>query len=293
MRALSPAFADHLASGATTLASCWKLTRRDGVVLGFTDHDRNVTFDGVTYEATAGFSATDVKSSVGLSVDNLDIAAALSSDHLDELHLAAGLYDDASVEIWRVNWSDPSQRILERKGSIGEVRRSGSHFSAEIRGLAHYLNQPTGRLYQFTCDADLGDGRCTVALPAITATATVSAVESDRRMTVSGISAFEGDWFSRGTFQFTSGANTGVRGEVRRHVKKASDDHLEFWQALPIAAMPTDTITLTAGCDKTFATCRAKFANGLNFRGFPHIPGNSFVTSVARQSDPNDGSTLR
>lgn len=293
MRTLSPALAAHLASGATTLCSCWKLTRRDGVVLGFTDHDRDLAFDGVTYVATAGFTASDIKSSIGLSVDNLDVAAALSSDRLDELHLAAGLYDDASVEIWRVDWADPSQRLLERKGSIGEVRRSGAHFSAEIRGLAHYLNQPKGRLYQFTCDADLGDTACRVSLPAFTATATISDVIDDKILVVSGLDAFDTEWFSRGTATFSTGSLAGTRSEIRRHSRATAGDRLELWQRLPSLPAVGDTLSIVAGCDKTFATCREKFANGLNFRGFPHIPGNSFVTSVARQGDANTGTAIR
>jgi hypothetical protein len=36
----------------------------------------------------------------------------------------------------------------------------------------------------------------------------------------------------------------------------------------------------------------AKFANGLNFRGFPHIPGNDFVLSYARAGNDNDGSAV-
>ena len=293
MRTLSPALAAHLASGATTLCSCWKLVRRDGTVLGFTDHDRDIAFDGVTYEATAGFTATDIKSSVGLSVDNLDVSSAFTSDRLDELHLASGLYDDATVEIWRVNWDDPTQRLLERKGSIGEVRRSGAHFSAEIRGLAHYLNQPKGRLYQFTCDADLGDARCTVALAGFTATATISGVLSEKRFAVSGLDTFDAEWFTRGTATFLTGALAGFKSEIRRHSKTAAAVRIELWQLPPSPPSPGDTLSIVAGCDKTFATCRTKFANGVNFRGFPHIPGNSFVTSVARQGDANDGSLLR
>jgi len=59
MKALSPDLAAHLASGATTLCWCWRVVRRDGVVLGFTDHDRALTFDGTTYEAASGFTASD------------------------------------------------------------------------------------------------------------------------------------------------------------------------------------------------------------------------------------------
>ena len=140
MKLLPPGLQTHLDSGATTLAWCWRLTRGDGTRLGFTDHDRDLAFDGTTFEAATGFTATEIKDAVGLSVDNLEVTSALRSDSLNEDHLAAGLYDDAAVEIWRVNWADTAQRVLMRKGSLGEVRRSGAAITAEVRGLAHYTN---------------------------------------------------------------------------------------------------------------------------------------------------------
>jgi uncharacterized phage protein (TIGR02218 family) len=112
MKILPAGLQAHLDSDATTLAWCWRLTRRDGVKLGFTDHDRDVAFDGTTFEAAAGFTASEITDSVGLSVDNLEVESALSSDRLSEDDLAAGLYDDARVEIFRVNWQAPEQRIL-------------------------------------------------------------------------------------------------------------------------------------------------------------------------------------
>ncbi len=123
MKALSPEFTAHLASGTTTLCWCWRIARRDGVVMGFTDHDKTLTFDGTTYEAASGFTASDIKDGLGLAVDNLEVSGALSSTTLTDADLAAGRYDDARVEIHRVNWSDTSQRVLMRSGSIGEVRR--------------------------------------------------------------------------------------------------------------------------------------------------------------------------
>src|SRR5437879_3349964 len=106
MKHLSPALQAHLDSGTTTLAWCWRLTRADGARLGFTDHDRDLAFDGTTFEAASGFTATDIKDAVGLSVDNLEVESALSSDSLNEDDLAAGLFDAGAIEIWRVNWAD-------------------------------------------------------------------------------------------------------------------------------------------------------------------------------------------
>ncbi len=101
---------------------------------------------------------------LNLAVDNLTVTGALSSASLNEDDLAAGLYDDAAIEIWRVNWADTRQRVLMRKGNLGQVTRGDAAFQAEMRGLAHVLNQPVGRAYGYACDADLGDARCTVDL---------------------------------------------------------------------------------------------------------------------------------
>jgi uncharacterized phage protein (TIGR02218 family) len=145
MKSLPPGLQDHLDSGATTLCWCWMIARRDGATQGFTDHDLPVAFDGVTCEAASGFTASEVQSTLGLAVDNLTVTGALSSATLNEHDLAAGLYDDAGIEIWRVNWASPDQRVLMRKGNLGQVSRGKTAFQAEVRGLAHRLNQPVGR----------------------------------------------------------------------------------------------------------------------------------------------------
>ena len=174
MKTLPPGLQDHLDSGTTTLCWCWKIARKDGVVQGFTDHDLALAFDAVSFEAASGFTASEVQSSLGLAVDNLAVAGALSSASLNESDLAAGLYDDAAIEIWRVNWSAPEQRVLMRKGNLGQVRRGRLAFEAEMRGLAHKLNQAVGRAYGYSCDADLGDARCTIDLSAFTASGVVA-----------------------------------------------------------------------------------------------------------------------
>ena len=285
MKTLSAEFAGHVASGATTLCWCWRLTRRDGVVKGFTDHDRNLAFDGTAFEAASGFTASDITDALGLSVDNLEVTGALSSAALSEGDLAAGRYDDARIEIFRVNWDDPGQRVLMRSGSIGEVRRTGSTFTAELRGLAHYLQQPKGRLLQLTCDADLGDGRCKVDLdnPAYRGSGAVSVIHSARRFTVGGLDAFDNGFFSRGLVTFTSGASTGLKCEVRSHTKSASSVVIELWTEAEGPPLAGDTFTVTAGCDKRVETCKARFGNVANFRGFPTMPGNKFLTAVGRR----------
>jgi uncharacterized phage protein (TIGR02218 family) len=288
MKLLPPALQSHLAGGTTTLAWCWRITRNDATRFGFTDHDRDLTFDGTTFEAASGFTASEIADSLGLSVDNLEVSSALRSGRLSEDDLAAGLYDDAAVEIWRVNWADTDQRVLMRTGSLGEVRRSGAAFTAEVRGLAHYLQQPKGRLYQSGCDADLGDARCAVDLdnPAFRGTGTVVAALSPRLVTASGLAAFAGGWFTRGLMTFTSGANAGRSQEVKRHALDGTVATIELWQPMALAIATADAFTVTAGCDKQLATCKARFANAANFRGFPHMPGPDYVLAVAKPGEP-------
>ena len=294
MKTLPAALQAHLDMGATTLAWCWKVERRDGVVLGFTDHDRDIVFDGVTFAAATGFTASEVVSSLGLSVDNLEVEGALAAAAITEADLGAGLYDGATVELWRVNWADASQRVLMRKGALGEVSRGELAFTAELRGLAHVLQQATGRTYQRLCDADLGDSRCGVDTdaPGFKGSGTVEAVSDDRILTVSGLSGFDSNWFSFGKLAWTSGDNAGRVAEVKGHAA-GSVVTLTLWQRAASAIEAGDGFTVTAGCDKTLATCRARFDNVANFRGFPHMPGNDRAFAyVVGESGENDGKSF-
>lgn len=257
--------------------------------MGFTDHDRDLVFNGVTFEAQAGFEASEIESSLGLSVDNLEASGALDSMQLDAEKLRAGDFDHATIEIWRVNWQDVAQRVLLRKGHLGEVTHGGTGFIAEVRGLSHLLNQTKGRVFQFGCDANLGDTRCKVNLetPAFRGLGSIVASEGNRRFTVAGFASFTAGWFSLGTLNWTSGLNAGRREEVKLH---GSSNIIELWQAASFAVAVGDGFTARAGCDKQFGTCRAKFFNGENFRGFPHLPGTDFVTTFAvREDQNNDG----
>ncbi len=216
---------------------------------------------------------------------------------LTETDLAAGLFDAAQIEIFRVNWADTSQRLLMVKGSLGEVRRGETAFTAELRSLAHYLSQDQGRTIQYACDATLGDARCTVDLTNVLfhGTGAVSIASTPYFFTATGLGAFATDWFAGGLLTWSTGTNAGRSMEVKRYqLLTGGTAEIELWRSMPEAVDVADTFAITAGCDKTFATCKAKFANTVNYRGFPHIPGNKYVLDYPTPGDPdNDGGSMQ
>jgi uncharacterized phage protein (TIGR02218 family) len=294
VKSLPPNLQAHLDSGTTTLAWCWRIARRDGVVLGFTDHDRSLTFGGTEFEPESGFAASEVRAGVDLAVDAQDAEGVLSSDRITETDILDGRWDDSEVEVWRVNWQEVSERVLMRRGAIGQIRRGRLAFVAEVRSLAHVLGQTVGRTFQATCDATLGDARCDVDLddPAFRGAGSATALVGDRGFTASGLGGFASGWFTLGTLDWASGANAGRRAEVAGHVRDAGTVTITLLEAPVRAIAEGEAFTIRAGCDKRIETCSAKFANVANFRGFPHIPGQDAVLRYARTGGGHEGEVL-
>lgn len=284
MKTISTEFAAHLDGEVTTLATCWRLERADGWTRGFTDHDRDLQFDGLVYTAATGFLPSAVKSGSDLSVDNFDVEGFLDDDALKPEDLTAGAFDGARIEIFLVNWADLSQgRIVLRKGWLGEVKRADSRFSAEIRGLANKLQQTQGILYSRLCRVDLGSQECGVDLGPLTDEHLIETVTSGDGFTID--TARPSGFFTFGTCISLSGANAGAATEILSHVNQA----IRLFTPMPRPVAVGDQVRLVAGCDKTPETCHARFGNILNFRGEPHIPGNDKVFSYPTQGGGGSG----
>jgi uncharacterized phage protein (TIGR02218 family) len=296
MKSIPSALQAKLDAGVTTLCRCFIVTRNDGVTQGFTDHDEDIVVNGVTCRAATGLVSSEATQQLGLAVNGSEIFGALSDASLTEADLAAGRYDAAAVEISLVDWSEPALNVRLAKGVLGEVRRAGNAFGAEVRGLAHRLNEESGRRFSRSCAADLGDARCGVDLndPAFRGEGTIDAVTAMSSFKAAGLDAFEAGWFDGGRLAFTSGANSGVAVEVKTHRRELGVVTLELWQAMPEPPANGDAFVVTAGCDKRFETCVARFDNAVNFRGFPHMPGNDFVIGYPVPGEPgHDGGSLQ
>ena len=217
MRELSEELVARIESGAATLCHVWLLRRADGLVMGFTDHDRDLKFAGVSCSAASGWTAGASDEATGLGAGSMAAAGGLDDAAVTDADIDAGLYDDAQVELWRVDWSRPDLCVLLQKVRLVRIRREGPVFIADLAGPMAALERVVGRTYGRDCDAVLGDARCGVDL-----------------------NDFPG-----------------------------------------------------ATCDRRWTTCVGQFSNGVNFQGFPDIPGDDFLMATPVEGGRNDGRSRR
>lgn len=282
MKTQSTALALHRAGGATTLAYCWKITRLDGVVFGFTSVDMDLIFAGQLYLAATGFTPSAMQQSADLSVPNLEVTGMLDSASITESDLLAGRWDGAAVEIFEVNYRDLSMgRMILRTGTIGNVSSGRVAFHAELRGLTQQLQQPVGSVYAAACDATFGDARCGINAIALQVAGTVSAVTS-RRVFSTALGQVA-DYFGAGFILWNTGQNAGLKMEVRDF----TGGGFALAQQMPFDISVGDTFTATPGCrHRRTEDCGAKWSNVVNFRGFPDLPQNDVVLGNAGSPVP-------
>ena len=277
MKSLSTQLQAHYALPTTTLARCWKCTRTDGTVLGFTSHDVDIVFSGVTYAAATGFTPSAIQGALDMSVANLEVTGILNSASITEADLLAGKWDGCAVEIFEVNYADLSMgRMLLPGGKIGNVSAGRVGWRAELRGVAQALQQPVGGFYTKTCTASLGDAKCTINIAALSVSSTVTTVASRTSFgTALGQAA---DYFGGGVVTWVTGLNAGAKMEVNTFTGGA----FVLSVSMPANIAVGDTFTVTPGCRKRFTEdCVGRYANGVHFRGFPVVPGNDVVLGQA------------
>jgi uncharacterized phage protein (TIGR02218 family) len=292
MITLPPGLESHAQLQSTTLCFCWKVTLKDGIKIGFTDHDETISFDGVSFEPESGLNASAAEASLGLAVGTMDVEGALSSTAISEADLSSGAFDGAEVETWLVNWQSITDRVRLRVSLIARIEMNSGVFKAELKSRTHMLDKRIGRTIRRHCDAELGDGRCKVALGGFTASGTVLSASTAADFSTDDLGVFAGRWFDHGVLTWVSGSNMGQTSIVAQFEKDGSEQRLVLWRPLSEAIGIGDGFSVVAGCDKAFATCRDKFANTLNFRGFPHLPGNDAVYAYADGEGVFDGAPL-
>lgn len=295
MVGMNAALQAHLEGGLTTVCHAWMITRKDGVRFGFTDHDLPLNFEGVDFRADAGLSARAIAQTTGLAVDNTEAIGALSDAAIREDEIEQGRFDGAMVQAWLVNWQDISQRWLQFRGTIGEIRRVDGTFRAELRGLTEALNRPLGRVYQKPCTAVLGDAACRfdTGLPGYTVELAVDGEEDGRSFDWAALPGFDPEFFIRGRLDVLDGPAAGLFGLIKHDRQRGKRRVIELWEPIRGDVSQGVMIRLTAGCNKQMETCRLKFNNLVNFQGFPDLPGEDWVVAVPKTTGANTGGSRR
>ncbi|MCC2977398.1 DUF2163 domain-containing protein [Sphingomonas sp. PL-96] len=263
---------EWLEGSLTTLALCWRLERRDGVTIGLTAHDRELTIDGLRYRAAPGMVPSAIRRTDALDADSMEASGPLSAEAIAEADLLAGRWDGARITVTAVDWTNPVAPLVLGTGTLGAVETSGGGFTAELRGVLAALERPVVEETSPSCRARLGDSRCRVAMGGRRRFARVVAIDGCR-LTLDGDEPVA-DAYGAGRLRWFGGPNAGLEGAVAS--SEGATVTLERAPALSVAA--GDLVELVEGCDKRLETCAGRFGNAVNFRGEPYLPGIDLLT---------------
>jgi uncharacterized phage protein (TIGR02218 family) len=270
LRTLPPQTLAHLAQRITQLTWCWKITRTDGTVMGFTKLDKDLVVDGLRYKARSGIKPTAIASDDTLSVNNQNIESILSDSGITALDLSGGKWDYAAVETFLVCYTDLSIRVPLLSGVLGQTEHNGRSYSAELRTLTQNLNQTQNDVTQKNCRYEFGGPKCTKDLIGLTYSLPVATVLSKRAFTVPASFAGSDKLFNFGRLTWDSGGSLGTIHGISRYT--ATTKTIELFEPTTTPIQIGDTFTAIAGCERTIRACKA-YANDANFGGEPHIPG--------------------
>lgn len=253
-----------------TIATIWRIYRADGVTLGFTSHNDDITFDGIRHKSAPGMVPAAIRLTADLTDDSAEVAGILSHDAIRELDLVAGLFDNAAIEVGAVDWETRECHILYF-GKIGQIDDDTQGFSAELRSAKSMLEIDLVPRSSPTCRADFCGAQCGLSAPAYTSVKTVTSVSLDSNSIE--VADLQSDDFADGQVRFLSGPQTGIAFGI------VSVDQAALILDRPLASDTTAGIRaeILEGCDHSHTTCSNRFDNIVNFRGEPHLPGNDLL----------------
>lgn len=277
---MSAALAEAFAGVATSMAMCWRLTRGDGLVLGFTSHDRDILLEGLLYRSNPGMTPSAVSQTAALRADSMDVEGALVTSAVSAFDLESGRWAGARVELFACDWRQPElgkMRIIS--GEIGDVSRpiaqTGGSFRVELLSDMARLERAGPLRLAPMCRSELGDGKCGVDMEGRRTELRVAAVAEERIDLVQPLQRPE--LYAGGRMRFVSGILCGLD----RRVASAGGQALWLEEGVPAGSVAGSHIWLWEGCDRRIATCAERFGNSLAFGGEPHVPGTDALLRYA------------
>lgn len=267
---------EHYESETMTIGILVLIELKNGRKMGFTDVDRDVVFNETLFKKSSGISPSAISYKSAMSVNNLEFEGIMTDEDFTEEDIRAGIFSGAFLRLFRCNYMKIEDGVeILMSGWIGDITVENTKFSFEVRGLGQIVQTNVGRTYMPSCDANLGDVRCGILIENFTVTGKVEASNIGNIVVDSSRLEEEG-WFNYGLFTFTSGENKGYSVEVKEFKNGRFEFQLPFFKKIEEG----DEYKVYAGCDKDVETCKAKYNNILNFRGFPSIPLPSVVLDV-------------
>jgi uncharacterized phage protein (TIGR02218 family) len=280
-----------LASRQFFLIDIYSFALSNGTTLNYCGGDADLSVAGVKYSAggqIGPFCATKdnrakMHLKVGKDVDTLVFDVLPGNAVIGSLPflqaVQQGVFDNAELT-WSVvplsTYAGPTivtdPGIIMFVGRVAEidVRRSVCTFN--IASHLELLNQLFPRdVFQAGCINTLYDASCTLNPVSFSDNGSALAGSTASAIAVTNLPRAAGA-YDLGRVTFTSGANNGLQRSIKSWFVSAGIGTLSIWPPLPVAPAPGDTFTAFVGCDKTPATCTAKFNNIANFRGFPYVP---------------------
>lgn len=256
----------------STIAMLWTIARRDGVTIGLTDHDRDLAVGGRTYRAAPGMTPSAIERTDGLDPAAMDASGSLTSDAVTERDLITGRWDGARVTVSAVDWSDGSAPTVLSEGAIGAVEIGDAGFTAELRGAAAALDRPVTEETSAGCRAELGDRRCRVPMAGRRRFTRVMSI--DGGVVTLDVAEPLANAYGGGRLRWLGGEGCGLEDAIAL----SAGTTVTLRTVPAVAVAPGTSVELREGCDKILATCAGRFANAVNFRGEPYLPGVDLLT---------------
>jgi uncharacterized phage protein (TIGR02218 family) len=253
-----------------TAATFWRVYRRDGVTLGFTSHDCDLFCGGILHKAAPGMVPAAIRLNADLSRDNAEVEGVLSHDSIRAEELAAGLFDQAAIEIGIVDWEHLDWHVLY-SGELGRIESDNRSFAAELHSAKRVLERDIVPRTSPTCRATFCGPGCGLSASRFTSVRSLSALDLDLNRV--RFSDLESAKFVDGRVRFLEGPQTGLTFGIIG----VSDDWLTLDRPLVEGAPLGAHAQVSEGCDHTIATCVSRFGNAVNFRGEPFLPGNDLL----------------
>lgn len=255
---------DMLASGVTTFATCWRLTKISGEKQCFTSFDTDLVIEGDTF-VSSGVSQTTVKSFISMESNTIDLYGLVESVSVDNVYNEE--YDQAIVEVFNVDYTNIPAKLTDtnvlwlKRGIVGELFYDDNTWVIEVRGFKDQLKQRTGAKTSRLCKAEFGDNKCRADLSLYSHVGNV--VSYKDKVLVTDITTLPDGKAKQGVVKFNT---LGYSYDV----VASSGGTLTLMN--PISFDPVGLeVKVIQGCNKWLDDCQS-YNNILNYQGEPHVP---------------------